>query len=411
MNKVRGKGNSAGIGGRSVAELASGYQQVALVLQGGGALGAYQCGVYEALHDAGVRPQWFAGTSIGAINAAIIAGNAEQDRVARLHEFWSGITRHAAFAAWPIDLMSAVSRWMPPSTALSAGMSASSAMASLTLGQHGFFTPRPTSPFLHCDGSAAATSFYDTTPLRQTLERLVDFGRINSGKARLSVGAANVRTGNVHYFDSANEPLRVEHIMASAALPPAFPAIAIDGEYWWDGGIVSNTPLEHVLAAEPRRDSLILQVDLWSARGEGPNTIMDVLEREKDIRFSSRTRYGTDSVARVQKLRNSLDKLVKMVPEGSIPADIARELKPWICDRVFNIVHLIYQAKHHEEQYKDYAFGDMAMREHWASGLADMKRTLAQDRFFAMPKRGLGVVTHDIHRALANAPEKEVGKA
>lgn len=411
MNKVRGKGNSAGIDGRSVAELASGYQQVALVLQGGGALGAYQCGVYEALHDAGIRPQWFAGTSIGAINAAIIAGNAQADRVARLHEFWSGITRHAAIAAWPIDVMSAVSRWMPPSAALSAGMSASSAMASLTLGQHGFFTPRPASPFLHCDGSAAATSFYDTTPLRRTLERLVDFERINSGKARLSVGATNVRTGNVHYFDSANEPLRAEHIMASAALPAAFPAIEIDGEHWWDGGIVSNTPLEHVLASTPRLDSLVLQVDLWSARGDAPKTIMDVLEREKDIRFSSRTRYGTDSVARVQKLRNTLGKWVKTLPVGSIPEAIEKELQPWLCDRVFNIVHLIYQAKHHEEQYKDYAFGDMAMREHWASGLADMQRTLAQDRFFVMPERGLGVVTHDIHRVLANAPTKEAGKA
>lgn len=401
MSTVRDKASPAKPDARSAAELASDYQQIALVLQGGGALGAYQCGVYEALHDAGIRPQWFAGTSIGAINAAIIAGNAERDRIDRLHEFWNGITRHSAVMAWPMDVLSALSNWMPPSTALSVGLSATSAVASLTLGQRGFFSPRTTSPFLLSDGSPSATSFYDTAPLRQTLERLVDFDRINHGDVRLSVGATHVSTGNVRYFDSAKEPLRPEHIMASGALPPAFPAIEINGEHWWDGGIVSNTPLEHVLAAEPRRDSLILQVDLWSARGSLPNTIMDVLEREKDIRFSSRTRYGTDSVARVQRLRNTLGKLVESLPKVAIPEDIARELKPWICDRVFNIVHMIYQAKHHEEQYKDYAFGEQAMREHWASGLTDMQRTLAQDRFFAMPQRGRGVVTHDIHRHLA----------
>jgi NTE family protein len=386
-----------------VARLADDYQQVALVLQGGGALGAYQCGVYEALHAAGVRPHWIAGTSIGAINAAIIAGNAEADRMARLKEFWTGITRPAGTLAWPLQWMAESAQWLPPSHALSTGVSASSALASLALGQQGFFTPRTASPFLYCDGSAAATSFYDTAPLRDTLLRLVDFDRINGGEVRLSVGASNVRNGNVHYFDSAMQPLRVEHIMASAALPPAFPAVEIDGESWWDGGIVSNTPLEHVLAAAPRRDSLILQVDLWSARGERPATIMDVLEREKDIRFSSRTRYGTDSVARMQKLRNALDDLFKTLPKDALPAGLAARLKPWRCDRVFNIVHLIYQAKHHEEQYKDYAFDAHAMREHWASGLADMQRTLAERRYFAMPERGSGVVTHDIHRALVKA--------
>jgi len=209
-----------------VARLADDYQQVALVLQGGGALGAYQCGVYEALHAAGVRPHWIAGTSIGAINAAIIAGNAEADRMARLKEFWTGITRPAGTLAWPLQWMAESAQWLPPSHALSTGVSASSALASLALGQQGFFTPRTASPFLYCDGSAAATSFNDTAPLRDPLLRLVDFDRINGGEVRLSVGASNVRNGNVHYFDSAMQPLRVEHIMASAALPPAFPAVA-----------------------------------------------------------------------------------------------------------------------------------------------------------------------------------------
>ena len=388
-------------GGKSATELAAGYERIALVMQGGGALGAYQCGVYEALHAAGIRPHWFAGTSIGAINAAIIAGNAERDRVERLHTFWDQITSHGAATAWPLDMLSMWSAWLPPSNVLSSGLAATSALGSLGFGQSGFFAPRSTSPLLLGNGSAQATSFYDTSPLRQTLERLVDFDRINHGQVRLSVGAVNVASGNVRYFDSSTESLRAEHIMASAALPPAFPAIEIDGEFWWDGGIVSNTPLEHVRAGTPRLDSLVLQVDLWSAHGEPPKTIMDVLERQKDIQYSSRTRYGTDTVAREQKLRNALGQLIESLPEGKLPARFERALQPWLCDRVFNIIHLIYQAKHHEEQYKDHAFGAAAMREHWKSGLTDMGLTLDNPDYFALPKRELGVVTHDIHRHLA----------
>ena len=390
-------------GAKSAVELVARYERIALVLQGGGALGAYQCGVYEALHDAGIRPDWFAGTSIGAINAAIIAGNAERDRVERLHAFWDQITGHGAATAWPLRALSQWATWLPPSNVLSKGLAATSALGSLGFGQSGFFSPRSTPPMLLTDGSPQATSFYDTAPLRQTLERLVDFDRINHGDVRLSVGAANVATGNVRYFDSAIESLRVEHIMASAALPPAFPAIEIDGELWWDGGIVSNTPLEHVLVGIPRLDSLVLQVDLWSARGNAPKTIMDVLERQKDIQFSSRTRYGTDTIAREQKLRNALGQLIDALPDSKLPAKFEEALQPWLCDRVFNIIHLIYQAKHHEEQYKDYAFGPVSMREHWSGGLADMQDTLKKPEFFAVPTRDVGVITHDIHRILKSS--------
>jgi NTE family protein len=386
----------------SVAQRAQHYEQVALVLQGGGALGAYQCGVYEALHAAGIRPGWFAGTSIGAVNAAILAGNAAEHRVERLHDFWNEITRLGGSVAWPLEAIARAAAWLPPSNTLSSSLSAGSALGSLMLGQQGFFTPRPLSPLNYSDGSAQATSYYDTQPLKQTLERLVDFDRINHHSVRLSVGAANIDNGNVRYFDSAIEPLRAEHIMASAALPPAFPAIEIDGEAYWDGGIVSNTPLEYVLAAPPRRDSLVLQVDLWSARGARPRTVMDVLERQKDIQFSSRTRFGTDTIAREQKLRNALGLLIESLP-GKLPAKIEADLSPWLCDRVFNIVHLIYQAKHHEEQFKDYVFGASAMLEHWRSGLVDMQRTLEHPEFFILPSRDLGVVTHDIHRILARS--------
>jgi len=381
------------------AESAGAYETVALVLQGGGALGAYQCGVYEALHEAGIRPAWFAGTSIGAINAAILAGNAPERRVERLHEFWDTICAPAGAVAWPLVALAGISDWLPPSTPLSAWLNALGAWGALAHGQQGFFTPRLPPPYAFSDGSAAATSFYDTAPLKATLERLVDFDRLNADGVRLSVGATNVATGNFRYFDSARERIRPEHVLASGALPPAFPAVVVDGEPYWDGGLVSNTPLEYVLESVPRRDTLVLQVDLWSARGPLPKTVLDVLERQKDIQYSSRTRQGTDQIAARQRLRNALGLLLERVPDGSLPAELGAELEPWLCDRVFNIVHLIYRAKSYEEQYKDYAFAAATMREHWASGHDDMRRSLARPEYFMLPQRGLGVVTHDIHRA------------
>jgi NTE family protein len=386
-------------------ESARRYETVALVLQGGGALGAYQCGVYEALHGAGIRPGWFAGTSIGAINAAILAGNAPTQRVARLREFWKTIAEPAGTIVWPNatavrDLLA----WLPPNSVLSAWIGTLSAIGALAQGQRGFFTPRALSPFAQAPGTAAATSFYDTAPLRATLERLVDFDRINAGDVRLTIGATNVRNGNFRYFDSANERIGPEHVMASGALPPAFPAIEIEGETYWDGGLVSNTPLEYVLESTPRRDTLALQVDLWSARGVIPRTLLDVLERQKDIQYSSRTRMGTDAAAARQKLRNTLALLLETIPARHLPARVVADLEPWLCDRVFNVIHLIYQAKPYEEQFKDYAFGRIAMREHWHQGFEDMTHSLSHPEFFVPPPREIGVATHDIHRRIAPAP-------
>lgn len=384
-------------------ESAQHYETVALVLQGGGALGSYQCGVYEALHESGIRPTWFAGTSIGAINAAIIAGNAPEHRVDRLREFWNTICEPAGDFAWPFSAITSIAEWLPSSAPLGAWMNALSAIGAIAHGQRGFYSPRPISPFVYADGSAAATSFYDTAPLKATLERLVDFDRINHGDVRLSVGAANARTGNVRYFDSALESLRAEHIVASGALPPAFPAVVIDGESYWDGGTVSNTPLDYVLESDPRRDSLLLQVDLWSAGGALPKTMAEVMERQKDIQYSSRTRFGTDVVARHQKLRSALGLLLEQVPSKHIPQSLLVDLQPWLCDRVFTVIHLIYQAKQDEEEYKDYAFGAATMREHWASGVADMRASLAQPQFFEPPPRRVGAITHDIHRRSGDA--------
>jgi len=380
------------------SESAQNYETVALVLQGGGALGAYQCGVYEALHAADLRPGWFAGTSIGAINAAILAGNAPERRVERLHEFWNTVCEPAGAFAWTSIALRDALAWLPMNGASSAWAGAMAALGALAQGQRGFFEPRTLPPFGQPPGSAAATSFYDTSPLKKTLERLVDFDRINSGDVRLTVGAANVATGNFRYFDSAKERIRAEHVMASGALPPAFPAIVIDGEHYWDGGVVSNTPLEFLLESSPRRDTLVFQVDLWNARGILPQTLLDVLERQKDIQYSSRTRLGTDMVAARQKLRNALGLLLDQVPKKHVPPALLADLQPWLCDRVFNIVHLIYRAKPYEEQFKDYAFGASAMREHWTQGFDDMTESLAHPEFFVPPPREIGVVTHDIHR-------------
>lgn len=265
------------------------YDVVALVLQGGGALGAYQAGVYEGLHEPGIRPNWLAGISIGALNAAVIAGSPEAQRVERLREFWETI------CATPVEWSTGegLAGALPFAFDLRSLHNAAAALRALFQGQPDFFKPRFPPPFLSAFSGEAATSFYDTTPLQQTLERLVDFDRLNSGEVRVSVGAVNVRTGNLTYFDTAERRLGPKHFMASGALPPVFPAVEINGEHYWDGGVVSNTPLSRVLSSEPR-DTLTFQIDLWSARGRVPYDLMEVSSRQKDIQYSSRTRTVTD---------------------------------------------------------------------------------------------------------------------
>ena len=389
-------------GSDSVLDKVAAYPTVALVLQGGGALGAYQCGVYEGLHEAGIAPNWFAGISIGAINAAILAGNAPRDRVERLHAFWDLVCEPAGTLSVPAVAVRSTAAMFPGNTMVDTWATSLSAMAALWQGQRGFFTPRALSPLLLNDGSEAATSFYDSTPLRETLLRMVDFDRINDdATVRLTVGATEIGSGNFEYFDSTRTRIGVEHVLASGALPPAFAPVEIGDKAYWDGGVVSNTPLEHVLGEWPRRDTLALQVDLWSARGPRPRGMLDVLERAKDIQYSSRTRHGTDHVARTQHLRAALTELIDALPDRQLPEHLRDTLAPWLDDRVFNIIHLIYQAKPHEEQYKDYAFGRIAMRRHWDSGLQDMLDTLARPAFFALPDRKLGVATHDVHRVFA----------
>ena len=381
------------------------YETVALVLQGGGALGSYQAGVYEGLHEAGIMPNWFAGISIGSINAAIMAGNAPDQRVPRLLEFWETICRSALL---PDATLEERITAMAGNGTTRAAISALAAGRALLGGQDGFFTPRIPPPFLWPFGGIAATSFYDTTPLKQTLERLVDFDRINARETRLSVGAVNIETGNFAYFDNAAMKIVPEHIMASGALPPGFPAVEIEGCYYWDGGLVSNTPLIEVLAHTPRRDTIAFQVDLWSAVGPRPHNILDVAEREKDIRYSSRTRMATDVATELQRLRRALRRVLECLPPETATDPEIASLRDLSCSKVYNVLHLIYRDKQYEAQHKDYEFSLPTMREHWHAGLADIRRTLKHTEWLERP-HGLGVVTHDVHRrdrSAAMADEK-----
>ncbi|TFW15702.1 patatin-like phospholipase family protein [Duganella callida] len=356
---------------------ASEFGSVALVLQGGGALGAYQAGVYERLLAAGIEPTWIAGISIGAINSAIIAGNPREQRLARLREFWELVSGSATGA--PIYWSGA-----PMVDTVRAWVNQLAAERAFTQGVAGFFTPRVPPPYLLWNGGGA-TSYYDTAPLRATLERLVDFDRINARETRLSVGAVNVRTGNFAYFDNTVDRIRPEHIMASGALPPGFDAVEIDGEQYWDGGMVSNTPLEWVLSNGTGLDTLVWQVDLWSAHGELPRDLASVATRMKEIQYSSRTRSATDSLRKVKKLRSTLCELLDMIPADVAASPQARALAAAADPALYNIVELIYRSATYEGQYKDVEFSRRTMNEHWQAGHADADATLAHEEILRLP--------------------------
>jgi len=356
-----------------------------LVLQGGGALGAYQAGVFESLAVAQRQPTWVAGISIGAINAALIAGNPEQQRVARLREFWELLS-----STLPEPLFAA-----PP--ALREMLNNVSASQVMMLGVPGFFTPRfPPAP-MQARGTPAAISCYDTARLAHTLERMVDFDRINSGAVRLSVGAVNVRSGNFQYFDTANQRIDARHIMASGALPPGFPPVEIDGEHYWDGGLVSNTPLQYVLDQPcPAVRRTVFQVDLFCATGALPTDLGEVAEREKDIRFSSRTRLNTTHALDRQVIAHAAQRLIAKLPPALRDDPDVQALARVHGEGPVDIVHLIYRSKHYETQAKDYEFSRLSMREHWDSGRADMAHTLHDPRWRERDRKATGVRVFDL---------------
>jgi NTE family protein len=367
------------------------FECVALVLQGGGALGAYQAGVYEALAEAGIHPNWVAGVSIGAINSAIIAGNPPAERVAKLSAFWREITANPL-----LDWTAAAGALAPKGHLPRALFNQLSAGCALVAGAPGFFSLRQPGPWLHPDGSLESTSFYETTYLKSTLERLVDFDRINAGGMRFSVGAVNVRTGNFVYFDNETHTIRPEHVMASGSLPPGFPAIEIEGEFYWDGGLISNTPLQWVVENGPRQDTIAFQVDLWSARGEFPRNLAEVAARQKEIQYSSRTRAHTDQFKQYQRARHALASLLSKLPADLLGSEEARLLSSIADHKVYKLVHLIYQSRQHEAHSKDYEFSRLSMDEHWRAGYFDAVRTLRHPEALIRPDSLDGVGTYDL---------------
>lgn len=359
-------------------------KKVGLVLQGGGALGSYQAGVYEALSTSEYLPDWIAGISIGAINAAIIAGNAPEKRVERLREFWQGIT--APSALWPVSFGTFMNEYRRTSS-----------LSAIMFGQPGFFAPRVPTHWLF---GGKVTSYYDTSSLKSTLERLVDFDRINARETRFSVAAVNVRTGNFAYFDNAEIAIRPDHVMASGALPPGFPAVEIDGEFYWDGGLVSNTPLQYVVEYSPRRSRLIFQVDLFHARGRIPADLEEVTERDKDIRYSSRTRAATDTLRRLHDLRHNINGLWEQLPEHLKETPEAKFLYKFGCVTTMDVVQLIYRPADVQGHTKDYEFSRATMEARWAQGLADASTTLAASPWLAPMPPDVGARTFDVLRDL-----------
>ena len=360
-----------------------------LVLQGGGALGSYQAGAYQALCHHDFEPEWVAGISIGAINAAIIAGNPREKRVKRLKEFW--------------EMVSCPVPWSPITSddRERSYFNETNAALVATFGAPGFFTPRlPPAP-LWPQGSPQSQSYYDTGPLRVTLEHLVDFDRINDLKTRLSVGAVSVTTGNFRYFDNfefkkLGKKIGPEHIMASGALPPGFPSIVIEGEHFWDGGIASNTPLDYVLDEDVTDDLLIFQVDLFSARGPLPTSLLEAAEREKDIRFSSRTRMNTDKNKQIHNARKALRDLIGKLPEELKSDPSVEILREAAKENTVTVVHLIYRSKNYESSSKDYDFSHVGMVEHWSAGERDVHLSMRHPEWLERPQSDETMVTYDL---------------
>jgi NTE family protein len=357
-------------------------KKIGLVLQGGGALGSYQAGVYEALASSEYLPDWVAGISIGAINAAIIAGNTPESRLKRLRSFWDEITAHTSL--WPSALGGSLAAWQQKTSALTA----------LMFGQPGFFTPRTLQDWF---SPGKLISYYDTAVLKGTLERLVDFDRINNAEEmRLSIGAVNVRTGQFAYFDSAAMMIRPEHIMASGALPPGFPPVEIDGEHYWDGGLHSNTPLQYVLDYSPRRSRLTFQVDVFQAQGPLPSNLDEVNERDKDIRYSSRTQICSNAFRDRHDVRHAINELHKLLPPDLANTEQAKRLYEYGCVTEMDIVQLVYRPIEPQGASKDYEFSRSSMEVRWQQGICDARTALHASPWLDPMPQELGVRVFDV---------------
>jgi NTE family protein len=333
-----------------------------LVFQGGGALGAYQAGVYQALHEAGIEPDWLIGTSIGAINASIIAGNKPQDRLAKLQEFWRRVEHAPALDA--VSRIPWIGASLPNWNTLAAGIA-------------GFFKPNPLA-FMgwHVPLAPDAAGYYSTAPLQATLNELIDFSLIAKCTPRLTVGAAKVRTSEMRYFDSRDIPLTARHVMASGALPPAFPAVRIEGDLYWDGGILSNTPVEAIFDDHPRRNSLVFAIHIWNPDGAEPESIWRVMHRQKEIQYSSRAITHIYRQKQIHRLRHIIAELTKRLPQSERGSAAVREMSAYGCLTRIHVVRLLAPRLDGEDHTKDIDFSRDGIRKRWDAGLADARQAL-----------------------------------
>ena len=354
--------------------------QVVLVLQGGGALGAYQVGVYEALHEAGIEPDWVIGTSIGAINGALIAGNAPEHRLERLLAFWSHVEQQTQ-AAGPLD-------WLGMGNMLAN-------MTTVMRGIPAFFEPNLSAlrGARACVGVESA-AYYSTEPLRRTLEKLIDVDHLGTGRTRLTVGAVNACTGAMRYFDSRDEKLGIAHVMASGALPPAFAAVRIDGQPYWDGGIYSNTPIEAVLDDKPRRDALIFAVNVWHQSGPEPESIWQVMGRQKDIQYASRADSHIARQKQIHRLRHVIRELQKQIPAGKQSDAKVKELAAWGCSTTMHVAHLVAPRLEGEDHTKDINFTAAGVLARRQAGYADTLRMIENAPWTAPADPIEGVIEH-----------------
>ena len=359
------------------------HERRILLLQGGGALGAYHGGVYEGIAEVGFAPDWVVGISIGAINAALIAGNPPERRTERLREFWDRVSAQAPFVL-PVG--------MDFARPMMNRMAAASAML---FGIPGFFRPRVPPPQFAPQGTLAALSYYDTEPLRATLEELVDFDRINRGDIRLSLGAVNARTGESVYFDSEDHSITASHVMASGALPPGFPPVAVDGEYYLDGGIMSNTPAQYV-AKDFRMDALIVQVDLFSGLGDLPQNLDQVQERVKDIQFQSKARFSITQVREIEAMRSTLADVLGRLPANLRSDPQVQKLEEISRRGAMSLIHLVNRHDTKSSDFKDYEFSRATVDELWQAGRGDVQRVLMQPDTCRVTDLGNGMRIFDL---------------
>jgi NTE family protein len=367
-----------------VGQLWHKHKHTIVVLQGGGALGAYQAGVYAGLDQAGMDVNWLAGVSIGALNAALIAGNPPGRRVQRLRQFWDRVSTHMQ-----LSLPASLDGLRPLANRAHAALV-------VAFGVPGFFVPRTVPPLFAPEGTMNALSYYDTQPLKATLEELVDFDFLNSQQVRLSLGAVDVRTGHSQYFDNAKMQLRPEHVMASGALPPGFPPVEIDGELYWDGGIVSNSPLTYVSDEAYDDDALVFQVDLFSAAGAVPRNLEHVNERVKDIQYASKMRFNSARLTEFEDLRAALHRVIEKLPETLQSDPDVQRLKAVSTRGAVTLVHFINRHDTSSSQFKDAEFSRATVTDLWEAGEADVRDAIAHPEWRHLTDLGPGIRFYDI---------------